>query len=109
MFGVEISHKARAMREALEKSRGFKKFNVIPWNIVVSRRSPRDMANAIREYSHKGIVALEGIYYKNPEHVVQCILENEQLALRVESAANQAAALVEIKSYAGLDGLHKNL
>jgi len=96
-----MNYKAKALKESLKKAHGFKKFNVIPWNIVTSRRSPRDMANAIREYSHKGIVVLEGIYYKNPEHVVQCILENEQLALRVESAANQVAALAEIKSYTG--------
>jgi len=102
MYGMEESDKTKAMKEALEKSRKFNKFNVIPWNIVISRDTPRAMAAAIREYSHKGIVAMEEIYYKHPDHVVQCILEHEKLALRVESAANQAAALAEIKSYAGL-------
>jgi hypothetical protein len=82
------------------------KFNIIPWNIVTSKNTPGDMASSIREYSREGIVVLEVIYYKNPECVAQCILEHKQLALRVESSANQAAALAEIISFAGL---HKNL
>jgi glutamate synthase domain-containing protein 1 len=90
-----------AEKAALEKSRKAKNFNVIPWRRVVAKQRPHAMAAAIREYSHQGIIIMDQMFFDNPAHIVQIIRENEQLALRVESCPNEAAALAEIKTFTG--------
>ncbi len=90
---IEDNYKVQAAKVALEKAAKFNKFNTIPWKVIISKRNPREMASSIREYSHKGIIALERIYYKDPAYVVQSVLENEQLAIRVESCVDHSEAI----------------
>lgn len=97
----EMRKRIEAMETAREKLKDYNVFNTIPWRIIRSKETAKEMADSIRIYSHKGLIPMEKIYYKNPEHIIQRMIECEQLAEKIESLEPMAARQ-EINNYAGL-------
>ena len=72
-------------------------FDLVAWPLVANKSTPREMAKELRLRSHKAMVAMEKIYYNNPVHLVQWIVENEQIALQLEECDSVGAAIAILK------------